>query len=93
MGRLVQAKEAFDDILYDVKFELQRAISVNGDFASPHEGYAVMLEELDELWDEVRKNKSDRDYDNMYQECVQVAAMAVKFADSLARWRKDAGGS
>lgn len=44
-------------------------------FRSTHEGYAVIKEELEELWDEVKKD----DYDNCYKETVQVGAMALKF--------------
>ena len=48
---------------------------------SAHEGYAVILEELDELWDEVKKNpsKHPRLKEAMRSEAIQVAAMAVRF--------------
>ncbi|WP_088187560.1 hypothetical protein [Desulfosporosinus sp. FKA] len=45
------------------------------------EGYGVILEELDELWDEVKKHKPD--VKNMRAEAVQVAAMAMKFIMSM----------
>ena len=48
---------------------------------SAHEGYAVLLEEVDELWDEVKKNPSKyahRDKD-MRKEAIQIAAMAIRF--------------
>lgn len=50
-------------------------------FNSCHEGYAVILEELDELWDEVKKCKHDAK--NLKAEALQVAAMAIKFIISL----------
>lgn len=50
-------------------------------FNSPHEGYAVLLEEVYELWDEVRKSKHDKEL--MRKEAIQVAAMAVRFIDEL----------
>lgn len=50
---------------------------------SPHEGYAVLLEEIDELWDEVKKKRRDRDPIRMREECVQIAAMAIRFAVEL----------
>ena len=66
-----------NEIIDDVAEELKRATSQHGGFASWHEGYAVLLEEVEELWDEVkRKNR------NVYaarKEAIQVAAMAVKF--------------
>lgn len=59
-------------------------------FHSFHEGYAVILEELDELWDEVKKK---RDFPNEEQrlyaikqmriEAIHVAAMALRFAAEL----------
>ena len=48
-------------------------------FNSAHEGYAVIKEELDELWEEVRKKKEKRNIPQMRRECVQIAAMAVRF--------------
>lgn len=41
----------------------------------PHEGYAVILEELDEMWDAIKKN----DIVHARKECLQVAAMALAF--------------
>jgi NTP pyrophosphatase (non-canonical NTP hydrolase) len=40
-----------------------------------HEGYAVILEELDELWEAVKRN----DLAHARKEAVQVAAMALAF--------------
>jgi len=48
-------------------------------FNSAHEGFAVLKEEVDELWDEVRINQKRRDLDKMYKEAKQVAAMALRF--------------
>ena len=41
--------------------------------------YAVLLEECDELWDEVRKRRALRDVGRMRQELIQIAAMALRF--------------
>jgi hypothetical protein len=45
-------------------------------FHGAHDGYAKLLEEFDELWDEV---KADAPIDKMHHEAVHVAAMAVRF--------------
>lgn len=45
-----------------------------------HEGYAVLLEEVDELWDCVKTKQKHRDLVKMRAEAIQVAAMAVRFA-------------
>lgn len=46
-------------------------------FNSPHEGYAVIKEEVDELWDEVKK-KIPENY-KLRKEAIQIAAMAIRF--------------
>ena len=56
--------------------EYGRAANKFGSFASTHEGYAVLLEEVDELWDEVKCNGSK---ENLRREAVQVAAMGLRF--------------
>lgn len=61
--------------------ELERANKNYPEFNSAHEGYAVILEELDELWDEVKKRKHDRE--KMRAEAIQVGAMAMKLILSM----------
>jgi hypothetical protein len=46
---------------------------------SAHEAYAVLLEEVDELWDHVKTSQKKRDIPAMRAEAIQVAAMAVRF--------------
>ncbi len=59
--------------------ELYRATEMNGPFASAHEGYAILLEEMDELKEEVWKKEKLRDKDKMRTEAIQIAAMAMRF--------------
>ena len=63
--------------------ELRRARSMYRDMASAHEGWAVLREEVDELWEEVKKKPSKRDTAAMYIELVQVAAMAQRMAEDI----------
>lgn len=49
-------------------------------FNSAHEGYAVLLEEIDELWDHVKTKQNNRNIEDMRREAIQVAAMALRFA-------------
>ena len=67
-----------DKILSDVQSEFGRAAVSNPPHNSYHEGWAVLLEEMDELWDEIKKNPSNRDSDLIRAEAIQVAAMAVR---------------
>lgn len=62
-------------ILDEVASELRKATDKFLEFNSAHEGYAVLLEEVDELWHEVKKNDPTRSR----EEAIQVAAMAIRF--------------
>ena len=66
-----------------VKNELERAREQNAPINSVHEGYGVILEEVDEFWAEVCKKKAERDPVNMFNELVQIAAMAQRVAEDV----------
>lgn len=55
---------------------------------SAHEAYAVLLEEVDELWDHVKTKQRNRDLDAMRKEAMQVAAMALRFAAEVCDERR-----
>lgn len=58
--------------------ELNRAISKHPhSFNSAHEGYAVLLEEVDELWMEVIRQEKNMVV--IRKEAIQVGAMAIRF--------------
>lgn len=63
--------------------ELLRARKKYRAMASAHEGWAVLREEVDELWEEVKKKPSKRDPAAMYDELIQVAAMAQRMAEDI----------
>ncbi|URM86526.1 hypothetical protein PBI_HILLTOPFARM_85 [Mycobacterium phage Hilltopfarm] len=48
-------------------------------FNSAHEGWAVLYEEVDEMWDEVRADNLER----AIAEAIQVGAMAIRFVTEM----------
>jgi len=65
-------------VLQLVVDELSRATSSNGPFNSAHEGFAVLLEEVDELKEIVWQKPDNRNLAKMRAEAVQIAAMGVR---------------
>ncbi len=76
-------------IFATISEELDRANSMFGPFNSCHEGYAVMLEEFQEFWEEIRLAKrSDVLNVAMMTELIQFLAMGVKLIESLPNKEK-----
>ena len=67
-------------IAFECTAEVMKAMENWPKFNSAHEGFAILSEEVDELWDHVKTNQKRRDIDAMRKECIQVAAMAMRFA-------------
>lgn len=78
---IAAAALTLQQVLELVGQELQEAQTKFPPFNSAHEGYAVILEELDELWTVVKANHRRSAID----EAVQVAAMAVRFVLDIDR--------
>lgn len=91
LGALIPASDSFDfsnfvyvtseieNILKEVKDEVLLATQNWPPFNSAHEGFAIMMEEVDELKEHVFTNQKKRDLAAMRKEAIQVAAMAVRF--------------
>ncbi len=77
-----------EQALADVQAELLTSMAAFKPLNSAHEAYAVLLEEVDELWDEVKKKQSKRDWAKMEREAIQVAAMAVRMLVDVIRDQK-----
>lgn len=63
--------------------EAYRAAALWPPMQSAHEGYAVILEELDELKEHVWMNQKKRDLAAMRKEAIQLAAMAIRFVADI----------
>ena len=70
-----------EDTLQEVLNEYGDANEKFKPFNSTHEGYAVLLEEFDELWEMVKTSpkKMPEQPTRMRKEAIQVAAMALRF--------------
>jgi hypothetical protein len=69
-----------EPLLEEIRAELTQATEQFPAMNSAHEGWAVIKEELDELWEHVRQKQGMRLPHRMRREAVQVAAMAIRFA-------------
>ena len=78
------------ELAQEIDDEVGRAARHGEKFASLHEAYAVILEELDEIWDETRLKRKNRSAENLRKEFIQLAAMAVKSINSFENF---VGGS
>lgn len=74
-GGFTRAEAVAGEIVHEVK----RATELWPCHNSAHEGYAVLLEEVDELKAHVWTNQKRRDLVAMRKEAIQVAAMAMRF--------------
>ena len=72
-------KYTFYEIMGLIKLELDRATKKFSSFHNTHEGYAVLLEEVDELWENIKLNQTyPRRIELIRDEAIQVAAMAIR---------------
>lgn len=75
----ITASTPYPEICEMVAKELESACAKFPPFHSAHEGYAVLKEEVDELFDAIRAN----DFAHAREEAIQVAAMALRFIIDL----------
>jgi len=76
------------NISKEVIEELKNACAKWPAFNSAHEGYAILLEEVDELWEHIKTNQNKRDIGAMRGEAIQIAAMAMRFALDICNERR-----
>lgn len=70
------AQKAFEEVL-------RTKTKFHNNFVNQHEAYAVILEEVDELWDEIKKNQKAYDLDAQKKEAVQCIAMLMRLIVEL----------
>ena len=64
-----------DEFIRRVKVEYRRARDKHPEMHSLHEGYAILLEEVDELWGLIKGQ--DPFSSAIRLECIQIASMAL----------------
>ena len=69
--------ELIDLYLDALRDELEFAFKKFPPIRSYHEGYAVIKEEVDELWDDIKANKGGEAAAS--HEALQIAAMAIRY--------------
>lgn len=82
-AELTETPRSFDAALADVRREAERVSRLWPPYNSAHEGYAVLIEEVDELKEHVWKHPRTRDLVAMRREAIQVAAVAVRIATEV----------
>lgn len=79
-GRTIDQLPRIDELLAEIRAEYDRAKRKHPrGMHSQHEGYAVLAEEVDELWQAVKAD----DTAGARAEALQVAAMALRFLADL----------
>lgn len=74
------------NIVWAIEQEANRAQESYGDFASMHEGYGVLAEEVAELFECVRMRPHDPDRAQLLRsEAIQVAAVALRIAEQATK--------
>lgn len=69
---------------YGIQKRVDRANERYGSLASTHEGLGVALEEWDELRDAVKAN----DFNSIYAECLDLAAVLIRMAEEISNNNK-----
>lgn len=68
-------------IISQVVAELKRATDKHGPFPSCHHGHSVIMEELEELFDEIKANRGN--LGPAQREAIQIAAVAIRYVRDL----------
>lgn len=82
-----QEEANIDQALDDIRLELAKAQKWK-EWDSAHEGFAILLEEVDELKAEVWVNQTKRSVKKLRKEAIQVAAMALRFVTDVCDKKK-----
>lgn len=74
-------EEKIEEVLGMVREQLVKAMAKHRRMHSAHEGYAVILEELEELWEHVKADTGTGP--EARKEALQIAAMGIRYVLDL----------
>lgn len=80
VSRGIIERDAYGIAATEALDEVRRAREMFGPMHSMHEGFAVIQEETDEVWDIVKMKQKNRDLGAARKEAIQCAAMWLAFA-------------
>lgn len=80
---IYEFSERQDKVVAEFYEEINKGVNKFGNYNSYHEAYAVIKEEFDELWDELKVNADNRDLTKVYEEAIQVAATSYRLAEEI----------
>jgi hypothetical protein len=75
-----------NSVMAAVDAEVRRAMEKFPPMHSAHEGYAVILEELDELKEWVWQGRGSDPMGGAESEAIQIAAMAIRYLVDVGGW-------
>lgn len=73
------ASDRLEVVLTELGNKVVQTHAALGLICCDHGGWAVILEELEELWEHVKQKRECRDRDAMNQEAMDVAVAAIRF--------------
>lgn len=79
-----QRQAALQRAVADASALAGRCVEKYGPFASAHEAYGVLREELEEFFEHVRQKPEKRDGVAMRAELIDIAAAALRYASEIA---------
>lgn len=74
-----------NEFIKRIEEEIDRAYAKHGtDQWGRHEFYGIMKEEVDEVWDDIKR---DAPAEDLEKEIIQVAAMCLRYFETGSRYR------
>lgn len=75
--------DAIDRLAAEIAAEVRRAETLHAPMHSPHEGWSIIFEELEELREHVRADTGRSE--EARKEAIQIAAMGLRYALNLCK--------